>query len=220
MTLEIVQQLLDERDKREEDVEDIKKETPKSLWYKDLDAFTKELDDQEWHEAKDDEYELSNMGDADAIIFRQVGKNQRKNTKKVVTAEKTYSQSTTNNQASTASITTTNAQNEITKPKHGGGNKGATEKQMEVESNEDDELDTNLRDQLEAYNHGLSADQSVVEDQGSKKKSPTEYFKTKQKETTRWAKTASDLSVHFSGFDVRCSSFRVQGSPFNIQLLG
>lgn len=44
LTLEKVQQLCAERDKLEDDVEELKKATPKSLWWKDLDAFTKELD--------------------------------------------------------------------------------------------------------------------------------------------------------------------------------
>nr|ADE77840.1 unknown [Picea sitchensis] len=201
LTLEKVQQLCAERDKLEDDVEELKKETPKSLWCKDLDAFTKELDAQDLQEAKDDEYELSNMGNDAARIFRQVGKNQRKNTKKTVTAEKADSQSTTNNQASTASVTTTNAQKEIAKPKRGGGKKGAAKKKMEVESDEDDELDTSLQDRLAAYNHGLSADQSAVEDQGSKQNSPTEDFQPKQKETTKRAKKAAPVYVEMSDED-------------------
>ncbi len=44
LTLEKVQQLCAKRDNLEDDVEELKKETPKSLWCKDLDAFTKELD--------------------------------------------------------------------------------------------------------------------------------------------------------------------------------
>jgi len=55
-------------------------------------------------ETKDDEHELRNMGLDAARIFTQVGKNQRKFTKKTVIPEKVDCQSTTDNQASTASI--------------------------------------------------------------------------------------------------------------------
>lgn len=44
LTLEKVQSLCSERDKLEEDVEELKRATPKSLWIKDLDAFLHQLD--------------------------------------------------------------------------------------------------------------------------------------------------------------------------------
>jgi len=44
LTLEKVQQLCAERDQPEDDVEELKRATPKSLWCKDLDALTNELD--------------------------------------------------------------------------------------------------------------------------------------------------------------------------------
>lgn len=44
LTLEKVQELLAEKSKQENQVEELKKETPKSLWMKDLDAFLVALD--------------------------------------------------------------------------------------------------------------------------------------------------------------------------------
>jgi len=43
LALEKIQQIGVERDKFEDDVEELKKGTPKYLWGKDLDNFTKEL---------------------------------------------------------------------------------------------------------------------------------------------------------------------------------
>lgn len=47
LTLEKVQELLAEKSKQENQVEELKKETPKSLWMKDLDAFLVALDVRE-----------------------------------------------------------------------------------------------------------------------------------------------------------------------------
>eukprot|EP00250_Pteridium_aquilinum_P019523 c24465_g1_i1 orf=369-4922(-) len=58
LTLEKVQSLCGERDKLEEDVEELKRATPKSLWIKDLEAFLQQLDIQELEEAKEEEYEM------------------------------------------------------------------------------------------------------------------------------------------------------------------
>eukprot|EP01018_Ginkgo_biloba_P024990 Gb_12824 [translate_table: standard] len=206
LTLEKVQQLCAERDKLREEVEELKKETPKSLWSKDLDAFIRELDAQDMQEAKDDEYELKNMGSDAARIFRQVGKNSGKNTKRTISAEKADSQSTTNSQTSTATGAITGTQNEkklgAAKSKRGGGKKAAAKKPMEVESDEDDELDSSLRDRLVAYNNnGLSTDQSAIEDNGSKQNSSTEDSKPKPKEPARRTKKVAPVYVDTSGDD-------------------
>lgn len=44
LTLEKVQELCADRDKLNQEVDDLRKATPKSLWLKDLDALEKELD--------------------------------------------------------------------------------------------------------------------------------------------------------------------------------
>eukprot|EP01018_Ginkgo_biloba_P032588 Gb_11673 [translate_table: standard] len=203
LTLEKVQQLCAERDNLGGEVEELKKATPKSLWFKDLDAFLRELDAQDMQDAKDDEYELSNMGTDAARIFRQVGKNPRKNTKKSVSAEKADSQSTTS-PTSTTTVTTTGTQNEknsgAVKPKRGGGKKAAAKKPKEVESDEDDELDISLRDRLAAYNNGSSIDQSAIDDNGSKQNSPTEDM-PKQKEPTKRTRKAPAVYVDMSDDD-------------------
>jgi len=44
LTFEKVEQLRGQRDKMEDDVEELKKATPKALWEKDLDEFLVKLD--------------------------------------------------------------------------------------------------------------------------------------------------------------------------------
>ncbi|KAL5986280.1 hypothetical protein ACLOJK_014613 [Asimina triloba] len=55
LTLEKVQELLAEKNKQEMAVEGLKKETPKTLWCKDLDAFLKALDEQDKEDALTEE---------------------------------------------------------------------------------------------------------------------------------------------------------------------
>ncbi|KAG0580579.1 hypothetical protein KC19_4G184100 [Ceratodon purpureus] len=57
LTFERVEQLRAERDKMEDDVEELKKATPKQLWEKDLDEFLVKLDAQEAQEEIDAAYE-------------------------------------------------------------------------------------------------------------------------------------------------------------------
>ncbi|XP_058111742.1 DNA topoisomerase 2-like [Magnolia sinica] len=86
LTLEKVQELLAEKGKQEMEVEELKKETPKSLWMKDLDAFITALDEHEKEEAQVEEVTGQMEGRAGkplAKASKQVGKNPRKsNTKK------------------------------------------------------------------------------------------------------------------------------------------
>ncbi|XP_057870528.2 DNA topoisomerase 2 [Cryptomeria japonica] len=194
LTLEKVQQLCAEKDQLSEDVEELKRKSPKSLWLNDLDNFIRELDALELQEAKDDEHELRNMCGNAAKIFRKVGKNPKKNTKTTSASEKADSHTTNNSEAATVSTTTVTTENakksEAAKPKRGGGKKGAAKKQMEVDDEDDDGLDVSLQERLAAYNGGLSAEHSAVEDHGSRQSSPTEDLNPKQRNADRQAKKA------------------------------
>ncbi|GLJ21974.1 hypothetical protein SUGI_0411630 [Cryptomeria japonica] len=205
LTLEKVQQLCSEKDKLNEDVEELKGKSPKSLWLNDLDAFIRELDALELQEAKEDEHELKNMSENAAKIFRKVGKNPKKNTKKTSASEIADSQKG-DSQSATVSVTTVSTENakksETAKPKRGGGKKGAVKKQMEVEDEDDDGLDVSLQERLAAYNGGLSAEHSAVEDQGSRQSSPTEDLNPKQRKPDRQVKKTAPLYVDMSDDDV------------------
>ncbi|XP_058084581.1 DNA topoisomerase 2-like [Magnolia sinica] len=85
LTLEKVQELLAEKGKQEMEVEELKKETPKSLWMKDLDAFITTLGEHENEEAQVEEVTGQMEGRAGkplAKASKQVGKNPRKNNTK------------------------------------------------------------------------------------------------------------------------------------------
>ena len=56
-----------------------------------LNGIQRPREDHGQHKNKDGEYELRNMVNNSTIFFIQVGKNQRKNTKKTIIVEKDYS---------------------------------------------------------------------------------------------------------------------------------
>ncbi|CAK9226883.1 unnamed protein product [Sphagnum troendelagicum] len=71
LTFEKVEQLRQQRDKMEDDVETLKKATPKSLWERDLDTFINQLDAQEAEEAKDEAYEAKHEAKEGSHVFKR-----------------------------------------------------------------------------------------------------------------------------------------------------
>ncbi|KAK7826200.1 dna topoisomerase 2 [Quercus suber] len=83
LTIEKVQELCAERDKLNKEVDDLRKETPKSFWRKDLDALDGQLDELEKSDAQSEELRKKMRGKArgEAAMksTRQAPKNPRKN---------------------------------------------------------------------------------------------------------------------------------------------
>ncbi|XP_052171246.1 DNA topoisomerase 2 [Diospyros lotus] len=163
LTLEKVQELCADRDKLNEEVDDLRKATPKSLWVKDLDALEKELDEQEKSDTQAEEArkEMKSkiMREAGLKASRQAPKNPRKNIKKASNAE-SVSETT---ETSTTSSMETDKVPEV-KPKGKRGPKKAPAKQEKRSSvlkdeDEDDEV-LELKDRLAAYNLESSPDHS------------------------------------------------------------
>ncbi|KAK7826207.1 dna topoisomerase 2 [Quercus suber] len=86
LTIEKVQELCAERDKLNKEVDDLRKETPKSFWRKDLDALDGQLDELEKSDAQSEESRKKMRGKArgEAAMksTRQAPKNPRKNNNK------------------------------------------------------------------------------------------------------------------------------------------
>ncbi|XAR54371.1 DNA topoisomerase (ATP-hydrolyzing) [Bertholletia excelsa] len=187
LTLEKVQELCGERDKLNEEVDRLRKETPQSLWNKDLDALERELDEED---KKDAEAEVTRkemksrvMGEAGLKMTRQVQKNPRKNAKKTSTIE------SVNEGLERDTIP------EVTKAKGKGRSKKApAEKQdkpslVSIQDDDDDEV-LELKDRLAAYNLESSPDHSeameteVAEVPAQKKKEPRRTIARKKPQAT------------------------------------
>ncbi|XP_011621441.1 DNA topoisomerase 2 isoform X2 [Amborella trichopoda] len=181
LTIEKVQELCAEKDKLEHDVKELRGLTPKALWIKDLDAFLAQLDAEAVQEAKDDEYELNNMVSDAAKIFRQVGKNPRKNTKKPAPAEHVDTD---------ASDTTTTEV--AAKPKKRAPKKAPTKKK-DVEDMEDDLLlDLNAR--LAKYNIESSPEHADMETDLPERREPSKRAVSKPQQV--YADISDDESEH------------------------
>ncbi|PON46642.1 DNA topoisomerase II-type [Trema orientale] len=91
LTLEKVQALLAERDKLNNEVDELRKATPKSLWVRDLDALDTQLDELDKNDAQAEEARKKAKGQVKNVpvskVSRQAPKNPRKNTKKANNAE-------------------------------------------------------------------------------------------------------------------------------------
>ncbi|XP_058073689.1 DNA topoisomerase 2-like isoform X2 [Magnolia sinica] len=169
LTLEKVQELLAEKEKQEMDVQELKKETPKSLWMKDLDAFITALDEHEKEEAQVEEVTGQMEGRAGkplAKASKQVGKNPRKNNTKKANEADTVAESV----VSVSTTTETGHVPEGTKPKGRGAPKKAParkKKPTAVDSEEEDDEVLELKERLAAYNIDSPSDQTAMETEES-----------------------------------------------------
>ncbi|XP_058077613.1 DNA topoisomerase 2-like [Magnolia sinica] len=165
LMLEKVQELLAEKGKQEMEVEELKKETPKSLWMKDLDAFITALDEHEKEEAQVEEVTGQMEGRAGkplAKASRQVGKNPRKsNTKKANEADTIVE--------SVASVSTTAKTGHVSegvKPKSRGAPKKAPARNQKmptaIDSEEEDDEVLELKERLTTYNIDSPSDQTGI----------------------------------------------------------
>ncbi|KAL6006450.1 hypothetical protein ACLOJK_037404 [Asimina triloba] len=161
LTLEKVQELLGEKNKQEMAVEELKKETPKTLWWNDLDAFLKALDEQDKEDALTEEVAAVGVG---AKASRNGKNNARKNNnKKTVTAD-----------PSTASMTSTavtmdlgDLPDTMKSMGRGASKKEQTKKPkkpaiIESDEEEDDEL-LELKERLAKYNLESPTDETEME---------------------------------------------------------
>ncbi|CAK9187446.1 unnamed protein product [Ilex paraguariensis] len=163
LTLEKVQELCADRDKLNEEVDDLKKATPKSMWTKDLDALERELDEQD---KSDVQAEVARkamkskvMTEAGLKASKQAPKNPRKNTKKCSHPESISEPSKT----SATSVIETDIVPEVVKHKGKPGSKKAPVKKgkssLVVPEDDDDEI-LELKERLAAYNLHSSPDHS------------------------------------------------------------
>ncbi|XP_072964044.1 DNA topoisomerase 2 [Typha angustifolia] len=159
LTLEKVQQLCAEKDKLEDEVDELRKASPKSLWMKDLDAIEKELDEQDGKDADAEvaRKEMRSRHTATGAVSKQGPKKPRKNN--------------TNN--TSAATNDTGNVPEVSKPKPRGQQKKATaKKSYTIESDEEDEV-LELKERLAAYNLNSSPDHAAMETEEHVSKEPS-----------------------------------------------
>ncbi|XP_058103667.1 DNA topoisomerase 2-like [Magnolia sinica] len=162
LMLQKVQELLAEKGKQEMEVEELKKETLKSLWMKDLDAFITTLDEHEKEEAQVEEVIGQMKGRAGkplAKAYRQVGKNPRKSNTKKANEVDTIVESV----ASVSTTAKTGHVSEGVKPKGRGALKKAPARNQKmpttVDSEEEDDEVLELKERLTTYNIDSPSDQ-------------------------------------------------------------
>ncbi|EOY18139.1 Topoisomerase II isoform 3 [Theobroma cacao] len=122
LTLEKVQELCADRDKLQQEVEDLRKATPKSLWLKDLDNLEIQLDEQDKAAQAEEAAKLvKGRGEAGKRAQRQAPKIPRKINKKEKNAE-TVTETT---DISSSSAMETETAPAAVKPKGRGGSRKA-----------------------------------------------------------------------------------------------
>ncbi|EXB68160.1 DNA topoisomerase 2 [Morus notabilis] len=159
LTLEKVQALCGEKDKLNNEVEELRKATPKSLWVKDLDALETQLDELNKSDAQAEEARKKSKGQvknaAVSKVSRQAPKVPRKNTKKASNAEAIAD--ITENFDSAMEF---EKAPEVAKPKGRAGPKKAASKVVVEDDDDDDDEVLALKDRLAAYNLDSSPDKS------------------------------------------------------------
>ncbi|ESQ54348.1 hypothetical protein EUTSA_v10024219mg [Eutrema salsugineum] len=161
LTLEKVQELCGDRDKMKEEVEDLKKATPRSLWLRDLASLDVELDKLDLSDAQAEEERKATQirlraGNGAPAKGRkqQVTKKPapKKTTKKAIESETT--------ETSSSAMDTENTVVEVAKPK---GRQGAKKKApaapaAKVDEDEDEMMD--LAQRLAKYSFGATSENS------------------------------------------------------------
>ncbi|KAG2241613.1 hypothetical protein Bca52824_090186 [Brassica carinata] len=155
LTLEKVQELCGERDKMQQQVEDLKKATPRSLWLRDLESLDAELDKLDVEDAKaEKEREEAQkklrkkagvlpLKTGTAAPRKQAPKKTTKKASELDTAE-----------ASSSAMDTGDNVVEVAKPK---GRQGAKKKAPAAPKVEDDEM-LDLAQRLAQYNFGSTSE--------------------------------------------------------------
>ncbi|CAI9769727.1 unnamed protein product [Fraxinus pennsylvanica] len=170
LTIEKVQELCNNRDKLNQEVEEMRQATIKSLWIKDLNALESELDEQDKREAltEEDELEIKPKGGRKAP--KPAMKNPRKNNKKV---SKTESVVEPMEISTNSEIETDNSRAAVQKKAPRKGKSVAA-----LKDEEDDDEILALNERIAAYNLDSSPDhaevaEAEVSEVQIKKKGPT-----------------------------------------------
>ncbi|XP_031273762.1 DNA topoisomerase 2 [Pistacia vera] len=167
LTLEKVQELLANRDKLNEEVEELKKATPELLWVKDLDALEEQLDELDKSDAQAEE-ERKKMkskakGEAGTKIVskRAAPKNPRKKPDNAKAIAETMGAT------STSTLESENV-TKVGKAKGRAGSKKAPVKKLDEDDDDDEDVPdlkkrlAKLNEQLASTNLESSPDQSTV----------------------------------------------------------
>ncbi|KAM1369168.1 hypothetical protein ACFX2F_039790 [Malus domestica] len=160
LTIERVQALLDDRDKANAEVDELRKSTPRSLWLKDLDALEMELDELEKSEALAEEAKKKARTQVKNVPASKASKQApkpRKNTKKA------------NNAEAASSVMEIEKDPEVVKKTGGAGPKKAPAAKKQVKSSaflsdDDDDEVLELKERLAAYNLDSSPENSAGND--------------------------------------------------------
>ncbi|KAK6928758.1 Histidine kinase/HSP90-like ATPase [Dillenia turbinata] len=183
LTLEKVQELCADRDKMNQEVDTLRKATPKALWLRDLDALENELNEQDIRdeETKNGLKKNRAPGDPGRKVSRQAPKNPRKPTKKA--AERVIDP-----MEISASLETVP---EVAKPHDqvGVAKKPPAKKTSVVLNDDDDEEVLELKDRLAAYNlksspEHVPAIETEVSQVPAKKKEPAQRPAARKKPAT------------------------------------
>ncbi|OMO96852.1 DNA topoisomerase II, eukaryotic-type [Corchorus olitorius] len=191
LTLEKVQELCAERDKIQNDVEEVRKATPKSLWLKDLDDLEIQLEEQDKEDEKaflEEEADVAKRkgkGEAGKRVQRQAPKNARKINKKETTSEAAAEAM----EFATSSAMETENVAPVVKPKGQGGSRKA---KKVVSDDEDDEDFPDLRERIAKLNS--STDNSTAMETEKPQEPAGKKQPTKRAAATR-KKPAASLSA-------------------------
>ncbi|XP_010512994.1 PREDICTED: DNA topoisomerase 2 isoform X2 [Camelina sativa] len=164
LTLEKVQELLSDRDKMIETVEDLKKHTPRSLWLRDLDSLDKELDKLDKADAK---AQIERKVALEKIRASSGAVKAKKQAPKKPVAKKTTKKASESEttEASYSAMDTDNNVAEVVKPK--GRQGGAKKKAPAAKEVQEDEM-LDLAQRLAQYNFGSAAADSSKATETSK----------------------------------------------------
>ncbi|XP_021890757.1 DNA topoisomerase 2 isoform X1 [Carica papaya] len=154
LTLEKVQELCACRDKMNEEVEELRRATPKTLWVKDLDALEKELDNLDKGDAQAEEArkEMQNKlrnGSGKKIRKQAAAKKPRKDNKKINDVE------IAENVGIAGTAMKTDKVPEVVKPRGRAGSKKPPPAPEKEEGEEEEMLD--LAQRLARYNFSSSS---------------------------------------------------------------
>ncbi|CAM8927292.1 unnamed protein product [Rhodiola kirilowii] len=170
LTLEKVQELCAEKDKLNDEVEELRGLSPKSLWLRDLDALEKQLDEQDKKDAEE-AIRKSKIKVTAAVGTRKAPPVPRKNNKK--TAKPELAADTMD--ITINSTTETEKPAEVVKPKAKAAPKKAPAKKKQVVTDDEEDEVMALKDRLATYNLDSSPESSAAMDtapappQGQKK---------------------------------------------------
>ncbi|KAG6654498.1 DNA topoisomerase 2-like isoform X1 [Carya illinoinensis] len=170
LTIEKVQELCADKDRLNKEVEDLRKETPRSFWMKDLYALEKQLDEIEKSDAQAEELRKKMRskakGQAPGKAGRQAPKIQRKEKKKKANNADSVTENISTSATSAIEI---EKAPEVVKPKGRAGSRKAPTKQerstvvlTDEDEDEDDEEVLELKERLAAYNLESSPDHSAA----------------------------------------------------------